>query len=452
MALTTYTISWTPTPGSFGTLIEYKQKEDSTWIVPSTTPNPTLFSTYELTLDNSFNYDVRLSVNGGNCTKRYRYAEILNEPDPVTYIWIVDDYICEESVIYIIDTTYSNFSSPFLVYYYPANGRVYVADNDRAAGNAYWFDPITFTGVGDINSISGLISNVYNAAIDETNSRLYFIGKDTGGLKSLDLDTETFSTTTCGVDGVNFNRLQLFVGPTSIYTTDEAEEELYIIDRSSLALVSTLDINTIPSGITYVGQTGNARTLIQIGNEFWTCASFSSASDIAVYNTAFTSLITTFAVPGAAVVGAGFEGGGGSRYRQSIVYDSVNDRVYIGDVGSSLMHVFEGSTRIFIKTLDFSLNLEGKLHTITDVVQEKLSGDWFIRYRGMNTSSDGSPKLRTYKLKRDDSTIEFLITGIAISDVSPEVGTNQAWAASSGLREWDGGAWATDGEIYKLVK
>lgn len=451
MAIVTYTISWTPTPGSFGTLLEYKKKTDSVWTVPNTTPNPTLFSSYDLSIDNSFDYDIRISANGGNCTKKYRYSEIINGTDPVDYIWIPDSILCEESLTYVIDTIYSNFSSPYLVYYYAANGRCYVADADRAAGNAYWFDPDTFTGVGDITSIAGLTTNIYNAQPDDVYNRLYFIGLNSGGLKSLSLATETYTTVTCGVDGVTFNRIPLYIGSSTIYTIDLSEQDLYLIDRSSLVLVNTLDIPSIPSGTTYVGITGNDRTFIQVGNEIWTCAGFSTTSFIGVYNTSFTTLITTLAVPSAAVVGGGFEGGGDIRYRQAIAYDSANNRVYVSDWGSSKLHVYNAITRAVIETKSFT-NLQGKLLSGISIVIEKVSGDWFVSYRGLNTVSDGSPYLRTYKLNRTNSALEYMVTGSALSDLSSQTGTNQAWAANAGLTEWSGGAWATDGVIYKLTK
>jgi len=75
MALTLYNINFTPTLGSYGTLIEYKKNIDSTWSVPSAPSNPTTLNTYPLYLEIGVPYTVRLSSESGGagCSKKYIY-------------------------------------------------------------------------------------------------------------------------------------------------------------------------------------------------------------------------------------------------------------------------------------------------------------------------------------------------------------------------------------------
>lgn len=76
MATLLYNITFTPTSGSLGTLIEYKETTDTVWHTPSAPANPTTFSTYPLYLEVGKNYNVRVSAVGVNCVKKYIYISV----------------------------------------------------------------------------------------------------------------------------------------------------------------------------------------------------------------------------------------------------------------------------------------------------------------------------------------------------------------------------------------
>lgn len=71
------TIHWTPPPGSYGTLIEYKKAVDSVWITPSSPSNPTLSTEYPIVIDTGTLYNVRLRTVGINCTPIYKYLNVI---------------------------------------------------------------------------------------------------------------------------------------------------------------------------------------------------------------------------------------------------------------------------------------------------------------------------------------------------------------------------------------
>ena len=94
----TYQISFTPTPGSYGTLVEYRESTSGTWITPAAPANPTTLSNYYLSLDEGLTYYVRLSAEGLNCTKEYKLI-IITVPEgdnccPFDYILSPDETYC----------------------------------------------------------------------------------------------------------------------------------------------------------------------------------------------------------------------------------------------------------------------------------------------------------------------------------------------------------------------
>lgn len=66
-----YNISWDPVGGATGYLLEYREIGDSAWTTPSTSANPTLFTSYDLVLDTGFTYYIRVSTQGTSCIAKY---------------------------------------------------------------------------------------------------------------------------------------------------------------------------------------------------------------------------------------------------------------------------------------------------------------------------------------------------------------------------------------------
>lgn len=71
-----YNVTFTPTVGSLGTLIEYKNSEDSVWITPNAPANPTSLATYPLSLETENSYNIRVSSYGGSCTPKYKIVNV----------------------------------------------------------------------------------------------------------------------------------------------------------------------------------------------------------------------------------------------------------------------------------------------------------------------------------------------------------------------------------------
>lgn len=89
-------ISFIPSPGAQGTYIEYKL-DDGDWIVPSSAPNPTTLSFYDLTFTTAGTYTIRLSTISPSCTPYYKYVTVVvsaSECCPVGYTLSPDATYC----------------------------------------------------------------------------------------------------------------------------------------------------------------------------------------------------------------------------------------------------------------------------------------------------------------------------------------------------------------------
>lgn len=84
-------------PGSYGYTIEYRDSTSGVWITPSTSPNPTYFTYYDLVLDTGTTYYIRISSQGVNCTKLYSLYTLTTTSGsccPVGYTLSPDESYC----------------------------------------------------------------------------------------------------------------------------------------------------------------------------------------------------------------------------------------------------------------------------------------------------------------------------------------------------------------------
>jgi hypothetical protein len=72
-----YNINFTPTVGALGTLIEFKESTESTWVVADDAANPTTLSTFPLDLTPGLTYNIRLSSVSSSCTPKYKIINVV---------------------------------------------------------------------------------------------------------------------------------------------------------------------------------------------------------------------------------------------------------------------------------------------------------------------------------------------------------------------------------------
>jgi len=100
MAYAIYNITFTPPPGSYGVLIEYRENTSlSTWITPTSPGNPTLSSPYPLALEEGKSWYIGVTSIGKTCTQGRKIIGPINVPVsstccPPTYTLSVDGTYC----------------------------------------------------------------------------------------------------------------------------------------------------------------------------------------------------------------------------------------------------------------------------------------------------------------------------------------------------------------------
>lgn len=442
MALKTYNITFTPAAGSSGTQVDIRKVGDSVWATPNTPDNPTTLATYPLTLDDSFSWTVRVSAVGSKCLPKYKYLTIPAGTSVDTLLWVENTFTCEQDSPLTLESTFTGFSSPFLVYPNPNTGMCYVVDSDYSVSNAYKFNPSSFTGIGSITTIPGQFEQVYSAKVDTDYNRIYITGKNTGGLKVLDMATDLYTTVSYGADGVNFNRILLFVTATKIFGYDFYANAFAEILRSDLSLIGVNTAESYPSGATYIKNS----YLYEVGSEIWSVSEFRSTGTIGVYNSDFSSLITTITVAG--VVGEN----GGANYRQSGFYDSANDKFYLSDAGSKKIFIIDGATRTVVYTITFD-NTFGKSNVFCGLYIDSVTGDYFLFAQCYNSAGVDIIN-KSYKINPITYELEDFFANVHLSNLYYQPGTNFQWGADGGVSVWNtpNTGYDTDGTITKFTR
>jgi len=209
MSTSIATISWTPPPGSTGTLVEYKLASSSTWITPTTPNNPTLAATYPLTITDNQVYNVRLTNYGARCLPRSRTFNIIsvvNNCCPPGYSLSPDGTYCmqvnttaatppssQEITVSSTNAAYTNFGAYIYDPGYASNGTG--TSNQIPTSNSFWWNPSLTTTQGPMNR-SGLWATTatsnqdvgFSVCITVPDTSVYYvgIGVDNYGILQID--------------------------------------------------------------------------------------------------------------------------------------------------------------------------------------------------------------------------------------------------------------------------
>lgn len=357
-------------------------------------------------------------------------------------IWIPLMKVCERANLFGVLKTITGVASPLNTWYDQVTGRMYVADIDAPGGNVYWFNPATATSAADmVYSTVVQQDELYSNYIDAENRKIYFVGRNSGGLLVYDIDTDTASVVAFGTDGVAFNRTDLFVLGDRIYCNDELAFEI-IIDRASLTVTNTIDISTIPHPEYF---NAGPRILIRIGDEIWVVSSNGDGDGPGVYNLTLDTFIGEVALPGAAVFSFG-------NYWQDQFFDATSGLVYVMDVGSGKQYRVNPATKLVVdeRTLfnDGNKTNVGFTWFINPVNNALIGAAYFS-----NSSADATPVKRMYIEDRAAfGNYKDMFTNFFIQRPPAQVlGTNQFVGAFTGQPSYGGDPdWAIDGILTVL--
>lgn len=387
--------------------------------------------------DTEYTILVTPNCGGGGAMKNFVTGE-LEEPN---LYWVALDTECETSEGFEVSSTITGLSSPGSIWYDVVNQFVYVADYDDPLGNVYWFDPITATLPADmIHSATVLDNELYANVIDPLYRRIYFVGRNSGGLIVYDIDTDTTSTVAFGPDGTAFGRTTLFVSTDYIYCNignAGGSTSVVIIDRPLLTVVSITPVGSLPGSAHF---SGGGFGLVEANSKIYVISSNNSSATVGVYNQLLTTLLLDLTLPGVATWDFG-------RYWQTGVYDSISDQLYFGDIGSARRYVVDASTDTVLDNR-VATNRGGKTDAQHYWFINPVDGDLYAAFSAVNSSADGSPINRMYK--EDRVTFEYLdmFEGDYILRGAEWIGTGQIIGTDAGLPFWSGNpSYNTDGSI-----
>ena len=380
------------------------------------------------------------------CSGVTKYQNVLVD-SPVTFAWVEDTYTCETDEVITEVSEFTNFSSPAILHYEASKNRVYVVDFDDVDGNVQWFDPNTFAGAGDMTVYAGIKKTVYSAIVDKTRKKIYLVGQNTGGMMVYDIALDTLSSVVPYGADVAFGRLFITLeNDNRIYCSysNGGTQQVVIINPDTLSVISTIDSSTVPSGSSFL--TNGYRVKVVDGNVWSIAGAGRAGGGVAIYNSTFTTLLSTIALPGSATV----PGWGSSAFWGNCFYDEEKDRFYVNDIGSSKLYIIDTTSNTIVKTFTFT-NREGKAYAEFNYKLDENTNKLFLGYRAFDTPSDATSITRSYLLNRDTLEIEVMLPDLYLGSAEFQTGTPLVWSCNAGLTSWNGGAWATDGIITKLT-
>lgn len=367
---------------------------------------------------------------------------------PPTFSWIVDTFTCEQDSIFVLASQVTGLSSPQGVYYDETLDRYYVVDVDDPNGNFWWFNPDTFASYGDVTHIAGLTDWVYGHQHDPETRRIFATGRNTNGLKVLDIATGGITTVAYGNNG-NFSRILVKLLGNVVYCGNQiGGNTLTLVDKNTLTVLDTLDIDggDIPSGPAYFNN-DYSMTLVN-GNEIWVTANSRTTAEIAIYDISLTTLIATISQPGSTTI----PGWGYNRYWQSSNLDQEKNKFYCYDMGSSTLRIYDTITRSLVHSIPMN-NRGDKPYAACGVVSNPLTNDRYISYSGLTDPNDTMQDRRTYKIDRDSYEFQSLLPGVNFFQLTNRTGTGEFWGAQPGNVVWQGTSnWQTDGIMSKFMQ
>lgn len=355
-------------------------------------------------------------------------------------VWIPLSKVCEKTNLFGVEKTITGLSSPLRSAFDPTTGRMYVADLDATSGNVYWFDPDTATTLADMTFSSAVNQDeLYNNYLDIPNRKIYFVGRNSGGLIVYDIATDTASLVAFGTN-VPFARTVLSVIGNRIYCND-GSTSIVIIDRTTLTVISTIPISGIPTPGRFV----NPFYLIGIGTELWVVCNNGPVAQVGIYDTNLSTLIADITLPGAATWTYG-------NYWQKLFFDATSNMVYVSDAGSGKQFLIDATTRAVVDQRTM-FNAGGKTNVLFGWFLNPITNDLVAEVQFLNAATDGSPIKRMYIENRGDfSAFVEMYTDFYINQAPYLIpATNRFVGCDPGNPSWAGiPGWQTDGSITIL--
>jgi len=445
MAIVAKTVTFNPTFGSTGTLIEYKKYGDLTWTVPSTPANPTTTNSYPLSLEEGATYYIALSSVGTNCSagKIIRAITIPFNTTTTTTTSSTTTTTTTGAPIPVQEIV--NLGTPNGIVFNPNNSLLYYIDFDTIGalsitdGGVGYFNPLTATSISDITyPASARNKMLEHMAFHADTNKLFIHGRKSGGMVIYSCTTNSVETTIAyGTNGSGVtSRQKVYAIGNKIYGGYASINGFVVVDPFS----NTQLPDFIPPN------TGSFTTfrMLSVGTELWLFETSSSTtpSRVLVYdqNDTSTPLATINNIDNTTAVNGNYE------VSDAVYYDQSTHKVWFVSYGGLKITAIDVISRSIAHNT--TIPSEGKAMALMNPIYRKSSDTLYVSGALSDSFSDPGLK-RIYQIDKTNGNIIATFTTFSIGNLTYCPLNNSNYAVVGGLASYNvpNTGYDTDGKI-----
>lgn len=445
MAFVNRNITFNPTFGSIGTLIEYKEYGSSSWITPTTPPNPTALNTYPLSLEQGKSYYIRVSSVGTNCSKGSVITTVTIPAATTTTTTTSSTTTTTTTGAPVPVLEIVNLGTPNAIAFNANNNRMYYIDFDTIGalsitdGGVGYYNPLTATTISDITypaSARGMM--LEHMAYNATNNKLFIHGRKSGGMVIYNCATNNVSTIiSYGTNGNSIQtRQKVYSIGNRIYGGYSTIGGFVVVDPATdTRLPDFIPLND-GSYVTF--------RMVSVGSELWLfeTSSVSTPSRVLIYNASDLSspIATITDIDDTQIPSGTYE------ISDSVYYDSATHKVWFVSYGSLQIKAISTISRTIVNNT--TIPSEGKLMALMSPVYRQSSNTLYVSGALANSFTDPGLQ-RIYQVDKTTGNILATFTTFAIGNLVYCPLNNNNYAVVPGVASYNvpNTGYDTDGKI-----
>jgi hypothetical protein len=443
MAVVNKIVTFNPTFGSTGTLIQYKEYSDLDWTTPTNPANPTTGNSYPLSLEEGKSYYIGLSTIGQYCSQG-RVIKSVTIPFTTTTTTSSTTTTTTTGAPIPVQEI-DDLGTPNAIVFNGNNNLVYYIDFDTIGalsitdGGVGYFDPLTATSISDITyPVSARGMMLEHMAYNADTSKLFIHGRKSGGMVVYNCVTNSVETTiSYGSDGSGVtSRQKVYSIGNKVYGAYATISGFVVVDPFSNTRLSDF----IPPNLSSYG----TFRMLEVGTELWVFETLSSStpSRILVYdqNDLSTPIATIDNIDNTPTVTGNYD------ISDQVYYDQQVNKVWFVSYGGLKITAINVASRSVAHNT--TIPSEGKAMALMGPVFRKSSGTLYISGSLADTYSDPGLK-RMYQIDRTNGNILATFNSIAIGNLAYCPLNNNNYTVIPGLASYNtpNTGYDTDGKI-----
>jgi hypothetical protein len=428
-------VTFNPTFGSTGTLIEYKEYGAANWTVPNSPPNPTTGTSYPLTLEEGKSYYIGISAVGTQCSAK-RIIKTYSVPAPTTTTTTSTTSSTTTTTttgVPIPVQEIDDLGTPNAIVFNSNNNLMYYIDFDTIAalsitdGGVGYFNPLTATTISDITyPVSARGMMLEHMAFNQANNKLFIHGRKSGGMVIYNCSTNAVDTViSYGSNGSGVTtRQKIYSIGNRIYGAYAAIGGFVVVDPATNTQLSDF----IPPN------TGGYATfrMVAVGTELWLfqTSSASSPSRVLVYNASdLSSPIATISnIDDTQTTGGTYE------ISDTLYYDASTNKIWFVSYGGMEITAINTVSRTIAHSTP--ITPEGKTMALMSPVYRGSSNTLYVSGSLSNSFSDpGLPRI--YQINKATGAILATFTSFSIGNLTYCSLNNSNYTVVPGLASYN---------------